>query len=830
MSSTQQVRPADELIGNDKKRQRMAHATAEALNKTYVRPSDWPAAEGDIDLMTADLPHASANTEWWYVNSHAKDAEGNEFSVFASFFRVFKGKDKDGNPQHLHALSGGVLDVAKKAYYPVTYVDAETPKVLKYQLENGMYDLDSRLARAMLEIANKGHVPLPDVPMEKACVVSTTELNLDYGNGNYFRKNADNTTYSMGVNFPTTKVSFEVVLTPQKKPTRQGHGGVVQVGVKQETMFYYFIPRNQMVGSITLGDRKIPITGAAWYDHEFGGGIRDNVYTKQHNEELKASDADGAAAATATTGAAGAAATDSDAPAAAPKLEVEEESKAEKDASYAWNWFSMQLEDGRDITATNLVDWRTGEIYDNFAIVIGADSSRVEYPDLELEGTNFWTSVRSSAKYPLSWKLTVPSGKIDLQLEAIMPQQEIMTLIAKPSFWEGRMRVTGSIDGVPVTGNAFLERHGFGDTGSLDEFFKIISNVVRDEVRNVMPLNPTYEQARDLLADKQNDHYMDGADLKVFNDTMILPMREIIDRGGKAWRSYACLLCIDCVGGNSLKFQHWLAMPELMHVGSLIVDDIQDKSVTRRGGPTCHLKHGEPIAINVGTSAYFLAMDVLQSRTPDLTPEMRLRLYELYFLTLRAGHSGQAFDIYGQDYRMDAICSGEQDPQELLRAVTCTHRLKSAVPAGNLARMGALIGGATPTQIEVIGRYMESIGIAFQIIDDVLNLKGFEGDVKTKGEDLREGKVTYPVAFGMTKLSAADRTEFWSVLKTKPQDPAVVGKLIQKLQSVDAIEGSAAVARDMVEDAWKLLDAAIPDSYYKVMIRSFGWYVLERHY
>src|SRR5690606_3101506 len=131
--------------------------------------------------------------------------------------------------------------------------------------------------------------------------------------------------------------------------------------------------------------------------------------------------------------------------------------------------------------------------------------------------------------------------------------------------------------------------------------------------------------------------------------------REIIDRGGKSWRSYACLLCVDCVGGNSFNYQHWLAMPEIMHVGSLIVDDIQDKSETRRGGPSCHVKHGDGIAINAGTAAYFLAMDILQARTPGLTSELRIKLFEIYFLTLRAGHCGQAFDINGLDYLMDEV-------------------------------------------------------------------------------------------------------------------------------------------------------------------------------
>ena len=290
-----------------------------------------------------------------------------------------------------------------------------------------------------------------------------------------------------------------------------------------------------------------------------------------------------------------------------------------------------------------------------------------------------------------------------------------------------------------------MKRHGFTSMSSLDGFFKRISKQVMEQIDMVMPLKPNYNQTRELLSSEEFDHFMDGVSIDVFTKTIVTPLREIIDRGGKSWRSFAFLLCIDCVGGNSPKYKHWLAMPEMMHVGSLIVDDIQDKSEIRRGGPSCHVVHGDAIAINAGTAAYFLSLHILQSLTPDLDVATRCRLYEIYFLTLRAGHSGQAFDIYGLDYLMDtAVKSGDSKPLE--KSVMCTHRLKSAVPAGCLARMGALVGGGTPAQINVLGMYMESIGLAFQIMDDVLNLKGFEGNVKDRGEDIKAGKVTFPVA------------------------------------------------------------------------------------
>lgn len=212
----------------------------------------------------------------------------------------------------------------------------------------------------------------------------------------------------------------------------------------------------------------------------------------------------------------------------------------------------------------------------------------------------------------------------------------------------------------------------------------------------------------------------------------------------------------------------------------------------------------------------------------------RCRLYEIYFLTLRAGHAGQAFDIYGLDYLMaEAVKNGGNGPNGaalLEKSVLCTHRLKSAVPAGCLARMGALVGGGSHTQIEALGMYMESIGIAFQIIDDVLNLKGFEGNVKDRGEDIKAGKVTFPVAKAMARLDLAARTKVWETIQSKPQDIATVSSVIDQLDACGAIQASIDQANDLVTKAWAQVDAAIPDSLYKMLLRAFGWYVLERHY
>src|SRR5262249_21289463 len=144
---------------------------------------------------------------------------------------------------------------------------------------------------------------------------------------------------------------------------------------------------------------------------------------------------------------------------------------------------------------------------------------------------------------------------------------------------------------------------------------------------------------------------------------------------------------------------------------------------------------------NAGNACYFLAMVPLQeSQLPAAT---RVQIYEAYLEAMRAAHTGQAIDIDSiRDAVPDALRSG--DGQQLWRRVMALHRLKSAVPPGALARAAALIGGGSAAQAEGLGHFLEALGLAFQIIDDVLNLRGFEHGRKTQAEDISEGKITAP--------------------------------------------------------------------------------------
>jgi geranylgeranyl pyrophosphate synthase len=270
-----------------------------------------------------------------------------------------------------------------------------------------------------------------------------------------------------------------------------------------------------------------------------------------------------------------------------------------------------------------------------------------------------------------------------------------------------------------------------------------------------------------------------------------------------------------------------LPVPELLHVGSLIVDDVEDRSTIRRGGPACHVSFGEPCAINAGSAAYFLAEPPVEH--DDLAVADKLRIYQLYFEAMRAGHAGQALDLGGCFQAASAAAeTGSSDALE--NHILAIHRLKTAVPAGALARIGAVLGGGTSEQVEALGEFFEALGLAFQIMDDVLNLRGFENGLKERGEDIRQGKVTLPIAKALGRLPAEERGRLWDTLRTQPQDPQVIEGMIARIEAAGALESCVSSARELVNKSWAELDALLPESQYKLTFRAFSAFILERHY
>ncbi len=219
---------------------------------------------------------------------------------------------------------------------------------------------------------------------------------------------------------------------------------------------------------------------------------------------------------------------------------------------------------------------------------------------------------------------------------------------------------------------------------------------------------------------------------EAFND-ITAPAWELLKRGGKRWRSLVMVLGYELSGGQKQDIYDLSAIVELPHTGSLIIDDIEDKALERRGGPAIHLVYGIDKAINSGNFLYFEPTYLIEQTRLDDTIKLRLLVY--YLRVMRRLHFGQGLDIsWHNDHEFIPTRA------EYLRMC----RYKTGALSRLAAEVGFVVAGMSDLEVDAFGRLWEDIGVGFQILDDVKNLvSGNPG--KQRGDDIVEGKKSLPV-------------------------------------------------------------------------------------
>ncbi len=210
------------------------------------------------------------------------------------------------------------------------------------------------------------------------------------------------------------------------------------------------------------------------------------------------------------------------------------------------------------------------------------------------------------------------------------------------------------------------------------------------------------------------------------------PGLELLKRGGKRWRPLVTVLVNEAAGGSD-RIYELTPLVELPHNGSLIVDDIEDKSTERRGAESVHLIYGVDLSINAGNFMYFLPTYLIDKST--LSNEKKYKLYSAHSLAMRRLHCGQGMDIQWHN-------NHEYIPTE--KEYFQMTRFKTGCLSSLAAKIGIIEAGGDDSQIETVGDIWEDIGVGFQVLDDVMNLtKGNPG--KMRGDDIVEGKKSLPV-------------------------------------------------------------------------------------
>lgn len=284
------------------------------------------------------------------------------------------------------------------------------------------------------------------------------------------------------------------------------------------------------------------------------------------------------------------------------------------------------------------------------------------------------------------------------------------------------------------------------------------------------------------------------------------PGHELLRRGGKRWRPLITILVCEALNGGR-KADILTALTEIPHNGSLIIDDIEDESLVRRGGPALHLQFGTDLAVNAGNFMYFLPTIVFEHADFD-TPVL-LAMMKDWFTIMRRLHLGQGYDIlWHKDHQL------LPDRDSYLRMC----RFKTGSLAALAARLGAraaLSDRCDENLVEAMGEIWERIGVGFQILDDVKNLNS-EIQGKHMGDDIVEGKKSLPVILHLE--ARPQDSEKLAELLTRSSDLAPKGdwssvnETIALMRQSGAIDDACVQGKAMLNSGKNQLLALLPES------------------
>ncbi len=274
----------------------------------------------------------------------------------------------------------------------------------------------------------------------------------------------------------------------------------------------------------------------------------------------------------------------------------------------------------------------------------------------------------------------------------------------------------------------------------------------------VFDLN-TYLKERKILVEKALDESLPITKPEKIYESM----RYSLLAGGKRLRPILCLATCELTGGTIE-----LAMPtacalEMIHTMSLIHDDLpaMDNDDYRRGKLTNHKVYGDDIAILAGDGLLAYSFEYVAMNTKNVPPQQIIEVLGLLGRTVGAAGlvGGQVLDLESEG-KTD-ICA---------ETLSFIHNHKTGALLKTSVLSGAILAGASPEDKEKLAKYAENIGLAFQIVDDILDITATQEELgKTAGKDLQAQKATYP--------------SIWGIDESKRQAQELVTKAIAELSS-----------------------------------------------
>ncbi|MFT3778107.1 MAG: polyprenyl synthetase family protein [Ottowia sp.] len=265
--------------------------------------------------------------------------------------------------------------------------------------------------------------------------------------------------------------------------------------------------------------------------------------------------------------------------------------------------------------------------------------------------------------------------------------------------------------------------------------------------------------------------------------------RYIISAGGKRLRPVLLLLTCGALGCQNPHRFNLAAVVEFIHTATLLHDDVVDESTLRRGRSTANEVFGNPASVLVG--------DFLYSRAFQMMVETgSMRVMQILADATNVIAEGEVLQLMNMH-------DASLDEAAYLRVI----RSKTAKLFEASSRLGAVLANASPAIEQACAEYGQSLGTAFQVIDDVLDYDGDAAEMgKNLGDDLREGKATLPLILAMQTAMPGDAATVRRAIETGSTEelPAIV-EIVRRSGALEGTRAAAAAQAQRAIDAARLL-------------------------
>jgi predicted secreted hydrolase len=327
------------------------------------------------------LAHPEFKHEWWYFTGNLTTTAGDRLGYQLTLFRIGLKPEQD-IIKALDLVSSG------SEQQPETHSPWRTHNIYMGHLAitditNQRFYNYEKFSRGVMGLAG---TQLIKTGTKQSSGDESTAIRIWLEDWNIVSHGQ--ATFPLSINAHKGDVAIELTLNPDKPVVYQGYEGLSQKGRKQgNASYYYSITRLDTKGKVSIKDQTFTVTGSSWFDREWSTST----------------------------------------------LEKEQ---------VGWDWFSLQLEDGRDIMFYKMRrEDGSMDRYSNGTIVSrDGDSASLNYEDVELQAIDHWQSPETGVQYPSAWTVRIPKENLELTIEPLMADQENNLTVR---YWEGAVKVQG---------------------------------------------------------------------------------------------------------------------------------------------------------------------------------------------------------------------------------------------------------------------------------------------------------------------------------------------------------------------------------------------------